>query len=115
MVVRHLSILRKACTMTTRPAVYGRFGFTLAMAERTLTQTLREHLAARDVQPETWYALRLTAERGPGLSRDALSDDLAGSRTLDAGSTRELLARLERDGLIQGGDRIDLTAGGERL
>jgi hypothetical protein len=88
--------------MTTPPAVYGQFGQTLAFAERTLTATLREHLAKRDTQPETWYALRLIAARGPGRDRDALSRDLEGSPNLDADSTHALLARLEADGLIRG-------------
>ena len=101
--------------MTTPPAVYGQFGQTLAFAERTLTATLREHLAQRDTQPETWYALKLIATRGPGISREALSRDLAGSPTLDADSTRELLAGLEAQGLIGGGAQVDLTAEGEAL
>lgn len=99
--------------MTTPPAVYGEFGTALAFAERALTATLREHLAQRDTKPETWYALRLIATRGPALSRQALSQDLAGSPTLDADSTRDLLARLEADGLIRGGANVDLTAEGE--
>ena len=101
--------------MTTPPAVYGQFGQTLAFAERTLTATLREHLAQRDTQPETWYALKLIATQGPGLSREALSRDLAGSPTLDADSTRELLAGLEAQGLIGGGAQVDLTAEGQAL
>ena len=99
--------------MTTPPTVFGQFGQTLAFAERALTATLREHLAQRDTKPETWYALRLIATRGPALSRQALSQDLAGSPTLDANSTRELLARLEADGLIRGDTNVDLTAEGE--
>ena len=63
---------------------------------------LRQHLAERQTTPETWYALQLIATRGPGLAREALSRDLEGSPTLDADSTRELLARLEADGLIRG-------------
>jgi hypothetical protein len=98
---------------TTPPAVFGQFGTTLAFAERALTATLREHLAQRDTQPETWYALKLIATRGPGFSRQELSDDLAGSPTLDAESTRELLARLETEGLIHGGTHVDLTAEGQ--
>jgi hypothetical protein len=101
--------------MTTPPAVYGQFGRTLAFAERALTATLRRHLAERDTQPETWYALQLIATRGPGLARDALSADLEGSRTLDADSTRQLLARLEAEGLIRGDATLDLTADGEAL
>ena len=101
--------------MTTPPAVFGQFGRTLAFAERALTATLREHLAQRNTKPETWYALQLIARDGPGLSRDALSRDLEGSPTLDAGSTRELLARLEADGLIQGGAQVDLTPEGTAL
>jgi coproporphyrinogen III oxidase-like Fe-S oxidoreductase len=101
--------------MTTQPAVFGQFGQALAFAERTLTATLREHLAQRDTQPETWYALQLIATRGPGLSRQALSHDLEGSPNLNADSTRELLARLEAQGLIHGDTHVDLTAEGEAL
>src|SRR2546430_7223978 len=99
--------------MNTPPAVYREFGQSLAFAERTLTATLREHLAVRDTKPETWYALRLIAERGPRLSREALSQVLEDSRTLDVDSTRRLLAELEQDGLIRGQDEVDLTAAGE--
>ncbi len=101
--------------MTTPPAVFGQFGQTLAFAERTLTATLREHLAQRGTKPETWYALQLIATRGPGLSRQELSHELEGSRNLNADSARELLARLEAEGLIRGDARVDLTAGGEAL
>jgi DNA-binding MarR family transcriptional regulator len=91
------------------------FGQTLAFAERTLTATLRQHLAERDTTPETWYALQLIATRGPRLARTALTADLEGSRTLTADSTRELLARLEAEGLIRGSAELDLTAEGETL
>jgi DNA-binding MarR family transcriptional regulator len=101
--------------MTTPPAVYGQFGQALAFAERTLTATLTEHLAQRDTKPETWYALQLVATRGPGLSRDELSQVLEGSPNLDAAATRELLARLEAEGLIRGGERVDLTSEGAAL
>ncbi len=101
--------------MTTPPAVYGQFGQALAFAERTLTATLREHLAQRDTEPETWYALQLVATRGPGLDREALSRDLEGSPNLDADSTRELLARLETDGLITGDGHVDLTPAGQAV
>jgi DNA-binding MarR family transcriptional regulator len=101
--------------MTTPPVAFGQFGQTLAFAERTLTATLRQHLAERDTKPETWYALQLIATRGPGLGREALSADLERSRTLDADSTRELLARLEADGLIRGDAQLDLTPEGEAL
>ena len=101
--------------MTTPPAVFGQFGQALAFAEQTLTVALREHLAQRGTRPETWYALQLIATRGPGLSRQALSRQLEGSRNLNAGSTRELLARLEAEGLIRSGTHVDLTAQGEAL
>jgi hypothetical protein len=101
--------------MTAPPVLFGQFGRTLAFAERTLTATLREHLAERGTEPETWYALQLIATRGPGLDRDALSADLEGSRTLNADSTRELLTRLEAEGLIRGDAKVDLTAEGETL
>ncbi len=100
--------------MTTTPPVPS-FGQTLAYAERTLTATLRQHLARRGITPETWYALQLIATRGPGLGRQALSSELEGSRTLTPGSTRELLARLEAEGLIHGDPELDLTAEGEAL
>jgi DNA-binding MarR family transcriptional regulator len=101
--------------MTTPPTAYAQFGQTLAFAERTLTATLRRHLAERGTQPETWYALQLIATRGPGLAREALTADLEGSRTLNPDSTRELLARLEAEGLIRGEAKVDLTADGEAL
>jgi DNA-binding MarR family transcriptional regulator len=91
------------------------FGQTLAFAERTLTAVLRGHLAQRHTTPETWYALQLIAMRGPGLSRQALCGDLEDSRALNADSTRELLARLEAEGLIRGDAQVDLTAEGESL
>jgi DNA-binding MarR family transcriptional regulator len=95
--------------MTTPPAVYGQFGMTLAFAERALTATLREHLAKRDTKPETWYALRLIASRGPGLSRAALIEDLQGSREVNPETVPDLLARLEAEGLIRGDAELDLT------
>jgi DNA-binding MarR family transcriptional regulator len=98
--------------MTKPPASFGQ---TLAFAERTLTATLRHHLAERGTTPETWYVLQLVATRGPRLDREALSEDLEGSRTLTAESTRELLARLEVEGLIRGDAQIDLTPEGEAL
>ena len=101
--------------MTTPPAVFGQFGQTLAFAEQTLTVALREHLAQRGTKPETWYALQLIATRGPRLSRQALSRQLERSRNLNADSTRELLTRLEAEGLIRGGTNVDLTAQGEAL
>jgi hypothetical protein len=101
--------------MTETPVLFGQFGRTLAFAERALTATLRQHLAELGTEPETWYALQLIATRGPGLAREAVSADLEGSRTLDADSTRELLAGLAADGLIRGDAKLDLTAEGETL
>jgi DNA-binding MarR family transcriptional regulator len=101
--------------MTTPPAAFGQLGRALAFAERTLTAALRRHLAERGTTPETWYALQLIATNGPALARDALTADLEGSRTLDADSTRELLARLENDGLIRGDAELHLTADGQAL
>jgi DNA-binding MarR family transcriptional regulator len=101
--------------MTTTPAVFAQFGQSLAFAERSLTAALHDRLAQRDTKPETWYALQLIATRGPGLSRQALSHDLEGSRTLNADSTRDLLARLQANGLIRGDTCVDLTAEGEAL
>jgi DNA-binding MarR family transcriptional regulator len=90
------------------------FGYTLAFAERTLTETLRRHLAERETVPETWYALQLIAMR-PGLAREELSRDLEGGRSMTAVSTRELLARLDGEGLIRGDEEVDLTPQGEAL
>jgi hypothetical protein len=101
--------------MSTAPSVYGQFGQALAFAERTLTTVLRDHLAKRDTEPETWYALQLIATRGPGLPRDELSSVLAGSPNLDADSARTLLARLQADGLIDGDAHVDLTPEGAAL
>jgi len=101
--------------MTTPPVAFSQFGQALAFAERTLTTTLRRHLAERQTTPETWYALQLIATRGPGLARGALSHDLKRSRALNATSTSELLSRLEAEGLIRGDAELDLTADGEAL
>jgi len=98
--------------MSTAPPIYGQFGQALAFAERTLTTVLRDHLAERDTEPETWYALQLIATRGPGLSRDELAGVLEGSPNLDVDSTRALLARLEADGWIEGDAHVDLTPEG---
>jgi DNA-binding MarR family transcriptional regulator len=91
------------------------FGQTLAYAERTLTAILVRHLAKRGIAPETWYALKLIAAGGPGMGRQALSTELEGSRTMNPESTRELLARLEAEGLIRGDAAVGLTAEGEAL
>jgi DNA-binding MarR family transcriptional regulator len=91
------------------------FGQILANAEQTLTATLRRHLAERDVEPETWYVLQVVTRRGPALDRQTLSTELEGSRTLNPDTTRELLARMEAEGLIRGDAVVDLTAEGEAL
>jgi DNA-binding MarR family transcriptional regulator len=101
--------------MTALPPAFSQFGPTLAFAEQALTAQLRRHLGERDTTPETWYALRLIGTRGPRVARETLSNDLERSRTLNADSTRELLARLEADGLIRGDAKLDLTAEGETL
>ena len=51
--------------MSTAPPIYGQFGQALAFAERSLTSVLSAHLAERNTEPETWYALQLIATRGP--------------------------------------------------
>jgi DNA-binding MarR family transcriptional regulator len=101
--------------MTTAPTVYTQFGYTLALAERSLTAVLQDHLAERGVRPETWYALQLLTVRGPELEREVLAADLASSRALNPDSTRALLARLEAEGLIRGDREIELTDDGRAL
>ncbi len=101
--------------MTTVPAAYAEFGQTLAFTERTMTAVLRHHLAQRDVEPETWYALKLVAVGGPHVARSSLIGDLEGSRGLTADSARALLARLAVDGLIAGDEAVDLTEEGTAL
>jgi len=101
--------------MTTAPTVYTQFGYTLALAERSLTAVLQDHLAERGVRPETWYALQLLTVRGPVLEREVLAADLASSRALNPDSTRALLARLEAEGLIRGDREIELTDDGRAL
>jgi hypothetical protein len=101
--------------MTTPADLYPQLGQTLAFAERVLSATLIQHLAERDTKPETWYALKLIAAGGPGVDREALRADLEGSRTLDADSAGELIARLDSEGLIRGDAAISLTAEGEAL
>ncbi len=97
------------------PESYSQFGQTLAFCERTMTKVLRRHLAQRQIEPETWYALKLVATRGPDLDRRALTADLEGSPSLDAESTRQLLERLESDGVIEGEAAVSLTAAGADL
>ena len=103
--------------MTTPADLYPQLGQTLAFAERVLSATLIQHLAERDTKPETWYALKLIAAGGPGTGREALRADLEGSRTLDADSADELIARLESEGLVRGDAdaTVSLTAEGEAL
>jgi len=101
--------------MSTVPVSFGQFGQALACAERTMTAMLRRHLAERDTTPETWYALQLIALGGPAIARETLLADLERSRTLDAESTRELLARLDDEGLIRGDIELELTADGKAL
>jgi hypothetical protein len=100
--------------MPAPPPVYGQFGQALGLAERTLSANLRAHLAERATEPETWYALQLIATRGPGLARQELTGVLE-SPKFDAASVRELLARLEADGLIRGENEVDLTDEGTAL
>jgi DNA-binding MarR family transcriptional regulator len=101
--------------MNVAPAVYAEFGQTLAFTERTMTALLRNHLAQRNVEPETWYALKLIAVGGSHVNRISLVRDLEGSRGLDADSTRALLARLAVEGLITGDDAVDLTEEGTAM
>jgi hypothetical protein len=100
--------------MTAPSPVYSQFGQALGLAERTLSANLRAHLAERDIEPETWYALQLIATRGPGLVREELTAVLE-SPNYDANSVRRLLTRLEVDGLISGDARVDLTDDGKAL
>jgi DNA-binding MarR family transcriptional regulator len=91
------------------------FGTALAFAERALTASLKAFLAERDVTPHTWYALNVTARRGP-LPVDALRSDLEQARDASPASVRELLDRLASDGLIDlGSGEATLTADGEAL
>ncbi len=101
--------------MNDVPAAYAEFGQTLAFTERTMTAVLRNHLAQRGVEPETWYALKLVSAGGPHAARSSLVRDLEGSRGLDAASTSALLAQLAVDGLIAGDDVVDLTDTGTAL
>jgi DNA-binding MarR family transcriptional regulator len=98
--------------MNAVPTAYEEFGRTLAFTERTLTVVLRNHLAQRGVEPETWYALKLVAAGGPHVARGSLVRDLEGSRGLDVESTGALLDGLAVDGLIAGDDVVDLTEEG---
>jgi hypothetical protein len=98
--------------MNAVPTAVAEFGQTLAFTERTLTAVLRDHLAQRDVEPETWYALKLVAHGGPHVARSSLVRDLEGSPRMDAESTDALLAQLASDGLIAGDDVVDLTEEG---
>jgi hypothetical protein len=98
--------------MNSIPAAYAEFGQTLAFTERTLTTVLRDHLAQRGVEPETWYALKLISQGGPDVARTSVVRDLEGSPRLDADSTHALLAQFASDGLIAGEDAVRLTGEG---
>lgn len=115
MVGRYLTILLNLeHSMTTPPAAYGQFGRALGLAERTLSANLRAHLAQRDIEPETWYALQLIATRGPGLARGELIE-LLQTPHLDNDAVHALLTRLEVDGLVIGNTELELTDHGTAL
>lgn len=95
--------------MNAVPTAYAEFGQALGFAERTLSAVLRDHLAQREVEPETWYALKLVAQGAPHVARGSLVRDLEGSPRLDTDSTRALLDELTTRGLITGDDAVDLT------
>jgi DNA-binding MarR family transcriptional regulator len=99
--------------MTTPPAVYGQFGQALAFSERTMSAVLHDHLAQGGIEPGTWYALKLIATRGPGLSRQNLRRDLEESQNVATASVAGLASRLEAEGLIHGDTSVDLTAQGK--
>ena len=98
--------------MNALPSAYTEFGQTLAFTERTLTAVLRDHLAQRGVEPETWYALKLVAQGDPHVPRSSLVRDLEGSPRLDRDSTDALLTQLAADGLVAGDDAVQLTEEG---
>jgi DNA-binding MarR family transcriptional regulator len=101
--------------VTTIDPVYSEFGTSLAFCERAMSSVLREHLAKRGIAPETWYALKLVATRGPALDREVLAADLAGARGLDSEAVAELFARLESEGVLTGAETVDLTPYGAQL
>jgi hypothetical protein len=74
-----------------------------------------QHLAERDIKPETWNALQLIATRGPALARDALSRALEDSRTLKRRLDARAARRLQGEGLIRGDAEVDLTDEGAAL
>jgi len=98
--------------MNTPPAVYGKFGLTLAFTELALTEMLHDHLAARGTEPDTYYGLHLVGVRGAELDRAGLVRQLDRSRNVQEPGG-ELLARLEADGLIQGDERVAFTEEGK--
>lgn len=101
--------------MNAVPAVYAEFGQTLAFAERTLSTVLRGRLAQRDIEPESWYALKLIAGGDPDVAYSSVAQDLEGSRGLHAKSARGLLNQLTVDGLIEGDETVRLTEAGRVL
>ena len=101
--------------MDAVPVAYAEFGQTLAFTERTLSAVLRAHLAERGVEPETWYALKLTAAGAPAVPRSALVRDLEGSRGLSADAVRALLGRLADEGLLTGDADVVLTEEGRAV
>jgi DNA-binding MarR family transcriptional regulator len=107
--------MEPAMTRNLSPAAIGQFGQVLAFAERTLSASLRRQLAERETAPETWYALKLVGAGRPTVSRQSLTSDLEGSRTLNPQTVRELLVDLQARGLIRGDADVELTAEGDAL
>jgi DNA-binding MarR family transcriptional regulator len=100
---------------TTTPPASARFGYTLALTERTLSAVLHDHLAKRGIEPGTWYAFQVIVTNRPRIDRAKLTAELAGSRTLDAATVPALLRGLEAQGLISGDCEVELTPQGQAL
>ncbi len=95
--------------MNALPDAYAEFGQTLAFTERTMTAVLRNHLAERGVEPETWYALKLVAAGAPHLDRSSLLRDLEGSPRIGCGLHPGRVGPIWTPrGLIVGGTRSSI-------
>jgi DNA-binding MarR family transcriptional regulator len=96
--------------MMTQPAPLP-FGTALALAQRTITAPLDGIREAERTTAPAWFTLIALAMRGPSTA-DALAGLLA-TNGLDRTAVGDLLATMERDGLVEVDDgAVALTAAG---
>jgi DNA-binding MarR family transcriptional regulator len=91
------------------------FGTALALAQRNLSAPLAAVLGTEQVEMREWFTLNALGLRGP--ARLEVLADLLATNGLDAAAARDLIAGLERAGLVAVDDGVvdgvvSLTASG---